>query len=247
MEELEEYIKEMVRDFKSLSDGEYIITPFLDETYQKRLEDAFKYNKKASLTKNGKIINSVRNRIIIKNIDDNINPSFDIELFKINYNKKYESLDHRSILGSLMGLGIKRECIGDIIKDNDDNWYFASTKEISSFILSNFTSVGRNVIDITKTDIDLENIINFEYKNFFLSSLRLDLVVKDAFYIPRSVAQKAINEGIVYVNHLPILDNDYKTKIGDEINLRGKGKVKLIEELGTSKSGKLVVKIGRFI
>ncbi len=247
MEELEEYIKNILRDAKELSKNEYIITPFLDETYQKRLEDALKYNKKITIIKNGGIIDSLRNRIIIYNINDDVKPIFDIVVLKIKYNKKYITLGHRNILGSLMGLGVKRECIGDIIKDDNDDWYFAVSKEIYPFIKSNFNYVGSDNIDLDACDKEIKNIIKLEYKTHFLSSMRLDLVVKEGFYIPRSLAQKAINDGLVYVNHLPIISSDYKTKIGDEINLRGKGKIKLEEELGTSKSDKLIIKIGRYI
>ena len=244
MEELEEFLKEVIRDSKKLNSGEYIITPFLDETYQKRLEDSFKYNKSINILKNGGIINSLRNRVIISKDSDDIN--FDIEIYRIDYNKKFGELSHRSILGSLMSLGIKRECLGDIICYND-NWYIAITKEIAKYIKENFTSVGKVMVDLVKTDEVVENVITLEYKTYFLSSLRLDLVVKDAFYIPRNLAQKEIELGKVFVNHLPILDSDFKLKIGDEVNLRGKGKIKLVEELGKSKSDKLVIKIGRYV
>ena len=244
MEELEEFLKEIIRDSKELNSGEYIITPFLDETYQKRLEESLKYNKSVNLIKNGGIINSFRNRLIIYKDCDDFN--FDIVIYKIDYNKKFGELSHRSILGSLMSLGIKRECLGDIICYND-NWYIAITKEIAKYIIENFTSVGRVMVDLVLTDEAIENIISLEYKTFFLSSLRLDLVTKDAFYIPRSLAQKEIELGKVFVNHLPVLNSDYKLKIGDEVNLRGKGKIKIVEDLGKSKSDKLVIKIGRYI
>ena len=43
------------------------------------------------------------------------NPDFKIDVLKLNYNKKYLSLNHRKVLACLMELGIKREVIGDIL------------------------------------------------------------------------------------------------------------------------------------
>lgn len=49
---------------------------------------------------------------------------------------------HRDILGSLMGLGIKREMIGDIII-NEDKAQFFCHNSISEFVEFNLKKVGR--------------------------------------------------------------------------------------------------------
>lgn len=247
MEDVKDIINNLLNDLANLDYNEYIITPFFDENTQALIENNLKYRSDYVIHKNGGIINSLRNRLIIQLKDDKIKLDFNIKILKIEYNKKYDELSHKSILGSLMGLGIKREVIGDIISDEDNNWYFALTREIYPFIKENFKKVGRADIDLKEIDYEVESKIKLEYKNFFLTSYRLDLVVKDVFYISRNDAQKAIINGMVFVNHLNILKADYKLKIGDEINLRKKGKVKLVEEVGTSRSDKFIVKVGRYV
>ena len=46
-----------------------------------------------------------------------------VTCFKIIYNKNFGSVEHRSILGSLLSLGIKREVIGDIYVGDEVYYY----------------------------------------------------------------------------------------------------------------------------
>ena len=52
--------------------------------------------------------------------------------------KNNHSINHRNVLGSLMSLGIKRECVGDIVFKDDKCYIFADNK-ITDFLLFNFT------------------------------------------------------------------------------------------------------------
>ena len=52
------------------------------------------------------------------------------------------SLSHRDFLGSVLGLGIKREKCGDIII-LEDRCYIIAHRDIASFIATNLTKVGR--------------------------------------------------------------------------------------------------------
>ncbi len=244
MEDLELFLKNIFLNASDLKGNDYIITGFLDETYQKNLEEYLKYHKNLKFYKSGGFINSVRNRVIITKDDKKYD--FDIIVLKIIFNDKFNFLNHKNILGSLMSLGVKREVIGDIIK-NDDKWYFAVTKEIYPFILNEFHQVGNKKIEIEKENNILEEVINLKYEKIIVSSMRADLIIKDSFHIPRIKAQECIREGLVFVNHLEIHKNDLLIDIGDEVNLRGKGKIKLVEYLGETKSDKKIIKIGRFI
>ena len=42
-------------------------------------------------------------------------PSYNISVVKATWNDKFYRLSHRDVLGALMGLGIKREQIGDLL------------------------------------------------------------------------------------------------------------------------------------
>ena len=145
-----------------------------------------------------------------------------------------------------MALGIKRECIGDIVI-NDKDVYFAITDEISEFIENDFNYVGNIKISIERVDYPITNVIRYVNKDYFLNSLRLDLVISDGFGIARSDAKDMILDGLCKVNQIEILKPDYKIEENDEISLRHKGRIKLIEIHGLSKSGKTRVTLGRRI
>lgn len=60
-------------------------------------------------------------------------------------NKKFAAaMSHRDILGSLMGLGLRRETLGDIIVGEKDGTVVC-LKKVADFIVENLTSVGKDV------------------------------------------------------------------------------------------------------
>ena len=160
---------------------------------------------------------------------------------------RFSSLTHRDYLGSLMGLGIKRETVGDIIISEDCTFIFA-LKSIGIFICDNLTKVGRGTVDC-----EICSLTEFVYdegdtERVFSSvaSLRLDSVVSSAFNLSRTNSSQAIKSGLVYINSRQILKNDYVIKEKDKIVLRGKGKVVLDEIIGESKKGRIHINIKRF-
>ena len=83
-------------------------------------------------------------------IDD---PDFKITKLKLNYNKKFLSLNHRKVLAVLMDLGIKREVFGDILFNNNDCFIMASS-ENKDYIINNLNQDNLN------QDYDTENELN---------------------------------------------------------------------------------------
>lgn len=226
----------------SKNNGKNTLLPFLDEAQVGVLLPLLeKYH--IPYATDGGIINADRCRYYIGDYEC---MDFKINTYKIIYNTKYYSINHRNVLGSLMALGIKRECIGDIVID-DKNVYFAITDEISDFIENDFNYVGNIKISIEKVLYPITNVIRYESKDYFLNSLRLDLVISDGFGIPRSDAKDMILDGLCKVNQIEVLKPDHKIEENDEISLRHKGRIKLIEVHGLSKSGKTRVTLGRRI
>ena len=226
----------------SKNNGKNTLLPFLDEAQVGVLLPLLE-KCHIPYAVDGGIINADRCRYYIGDYECN---DFKINTYKIIYNTKYYSINHRNVLGSLMALGIKRECIGDIVID-DTNVYFAITDEISDFIENDFNYVGNIKISIEKIDYPITNVIRYVNKDYFLNSLRLDLVISDGFGIPRSDAKDMILDGLCKVNQIEVLKPDHKIEENDEISLRHKGRLKLIEIHGLSKSGKIRITLGRRI
>ena len=245
MESLENFKKRCDSIIDKAYQGGVTLLNFLDDAEYGYLNQLIKKHPTINLYSDGKIKNSDRLRFIVSPYDDS-NLDFKIKVFEIKYNKKFYEINHRSILGSLMSLGIRRECIGDIII-NDKGAYFAATEEISPFLLEEFRSVGRAIIELKEIDYDIYNIIKYDFKTYFLASIRLDSVVSEGFNISRTEAQEMIKNGLVYINHILCQNVSNAIKIDDIISVRHKGKIKLDSIGGKSKSGRIAVTIGKRI
>ncbi len=170
---------------------------------------------------------------------------FKIVVFKIIYNKKYYEIGHRNVLGSLMNLGIKRECIGDIVINDDI--YFACTEEISDYIKDNLNYIGNAPVNLEKIDYEVENVIRYDNKESFISSLRLDNVISAAYNLSRKESHDLIINGLVFINHVLCLNHSKEIKIDEQISVRKKGRFKISTIGGNTKSGRIVVTISKRI
>jgi RNA-binding protein YlmH len=121
-------------------------------------------------------------------------------------------LSHRDYMGSILGLGIKRELIGDILV-HADGAEIIILKELIDFFVGNYEKVGRTSIKVEKITTEEIEIgdENFEELRQSVSSLRLDNMTSSVFSIARSKAVEFISSGFAYINGQQIIKPD-KTK-----------------------------------
>ena len=243
MDELEGFKKRIHSAIERALDGHLVLLPFLDEAEISILLEDAKYMP-IEVYLDGGLDNADRKRAILTNLDIK-QEDFKISCYQIIYNKKYYEIYHRSILGSLMSLGIKRECIGDIIIDDNKDAYFYVSDEIKDFILTEFKNVGKAPIELKETNKRLENIIHYETKKYFLSSLRLDVVVASMFNLSRSNVLEILDGKSVFVNAILNQNPSYICKVSDVISVRHYGKMKITSILGNSRSGRICVELSK--
>ena len=242
---LEEFVKKIKSTINRVEQGSVALFNFLDESEAYFLKEEVKKNKNIFLYEDGKIINSSRKRFILSSFEKK-DLDFNIILYKIKYNPKFYEINHRNILGSLMSLGIKRECVGDIVLYNKD-YYFTVTKEINPYIIDNYHHIGKTPIELEEVDYDVIYIRKLEEKNDFVSSFRLDVIISAGFNVSRRNAQDYISKGLVFLNYISCLNSSKIINVDDIITVRHKGKIVLLEIKGLSKSGKHFIKIGRYV
>lgn len=160
---------------------------------------------------------------------------------------KFSALTHRDYLGSLMGLGIERDTLGDIVINDDEAFVFI-LKSVSAYVCENLSKIGRGSVSCEIVDLSSFSQKTQETVTEFSSvaSLRLDSITANAFNLSRNKAVEAVKSGLVYVNSSQILKNDYTLKEKDKIVLRGKGKVILEEIIGESKKGRIHINLKKF-
>lgn len=241
MDELIDFKKKILSDIKRVEEGRVVLYDFLDDNEGSILEDLCNKNK-IPFYKYGGIIDSDRNRYLLSLYDVD-NNDFKINVYRVDYNKRYYEIEHRHVLGTLMGLGIKRKTIGDIVINDKKDIYFACTEEISKFIINELEFINKAKIELEKIDYEIRNVINYEEKEILTSSYRLDGIISGVYNLSRSKSLEMITSGLVFVNHVLNMNVSYNVSEDDEINVRHYGKFKVGNLLGNTRSGRNKIKV----
>lgn len=148
----------------------------------------------------------------------------------------YVRLSHRSFMGAVLALGIRRDMIGDIVvKDGRDAIVFCDEK-IAVFLLRECPSV---YVDHDKVTIEryiippvFDTGHRYEHVCNTIASARLDSVVAVLTGLSREKAKTTIRNGAVNLNFTQNFDCDSYINNDDIISVRGLGKYK-IEDINT--------------
>lgn len=167
-----------------------------------------------------------------------------VRVVQITYPKDHLSLSHQKILGNLMGLGIDRDHIGDILVDLDA---FVISKELWPFI-----QVELRHIDQTPVEVEAIDIQDYLYQQAYqdlqviLDSLRLDLLVAKVAKTSREEAKTAIVNGLVKVNHKVLTKPTVKVQEEDVVSIRRYGRILIEDASKRTKKGKILLNYKKY-
>ena len=167
-------------------------------------------------------------------------------LCAIEITARFGAPGHRDVLGAVLGLGIERPWVGDILVEGEKAWLFC-LPSVKDHLLLSLDQVGRwgvKTREIPLSEVPVKEK-EFKERTFSVKSLRLDAVCAGMFSISRTTAAEAIATGLVALNYAECLKPDAGVKEGDVISLRGKGKG-VVRSAGDreSKKGRLFVTTG---
>ena len=155
-------------------------------------------------------------------------------------------LRHRDFLGSLMGLGLRRDAVGDILCEKGRAVVFVRD-DVADFVLSQVEKIGRVGVKVGYADPDhLPVPDDFEELSFTLSSLRLDAFVAAAANLSREKAARLIRSELVTVDHVIVTDVSMSLTEGATVTIRKYGKFVLSAIPGLTRKGRLRVSVKRF-
>lgn len=161
----------------------------------------------------------------------------------------YESnaLTHRDVLGALMGLGLRRDAVGDILVGDRFAVIFV-LEELSRYLLDNLTSAGRHHLKTERIDPSTVVIPPQKLREIHVtvSSLRLDSVLSAAFHLSRAEAADAIRSGQAAIHALTCLKPDAAVREGDDLSLRGRGKLRILQVQGRTRKDRIALNVGIF-
>ena len=157
-------------------------------------------------------------------------------------------LTHRDLLGGLMGIGLTREKVGDILV-NQDSAQIVCLKEAAPIILSQFGQAGRYRLKLKEISLAGLTPAPAEVKLIHdtVAALRLDAVLASGFSLARGRAADAVAGGRVSVNHRECLKPDKPVNEGDVLTCRGLGKCVVKSVGGQSRKGRIIIEIERYL
>ena len=161
--------------------------------------------------------------------------------------RKADKLTHRDFLGSLMGLGLTRESVGDILVEEGRAVAFLS-EDISDFVISQVEKIGRTGVMVKKGhESPLPQKGEIREFDCTIASERLDCVVAALCNFSRSLAVEKIANGLVSVNSVV---TEKTTKIlvsGDAVTVRGKGKFIIDSVDGKTRKNRIILKYKKYV
>ncbi len=170
--------------------------------------------------------------------------AFPITAIEIKYNSQFSSnITHRDFLGSILGLGITREKLGDIILEDSKAVAFADS-DIADYICINLEKVKRTKVRCQILENYKPKEAEITEKRFTVASLRLDAVLSNAFNLSRGKTSDLIKGEKAYLNWKNETSLSKTVAENDIITLRGYGRIKILEVIGTTKKDRILINIG---
>ena len=164
--------------------------------------------------------------------------------------RKADKPGHRDFLGAFMGLGIKRETVGDIFIGEGTAAVFC-TKTARDMITDGLGTVGRvgvSVTDgLTEEAVSAVRPASFEEITLTVASERADCVVSGITGLSREKTAAFIRSGGFLLNYAECGDVSRNVSEGDILTVRGHGKFSVSGEAGTTKKGRLKLIIKKYI
>lgn len=163
--------------------------------------------------------------------------------------EEHGKYSHRNYLGGIVKLGLKREKVGDILVSDDgaDIIVVEDFVEILKKELPSLTRFENSKIAIEELSNIRKKEIKIEEVSIIVPSLRLDNIVSDLARTSRSKAAQIIAQERVFINGQNETKLSKQLKLNDVITIRGKGRFVIKEFTGTTRSGRTVIKIEKYV
>ena len=157
-------------------------------------------------------------------------------------------LGHRDYLGAVLGLGLRRDQVGDIVMLPDGRAAVMVDQSKTDFICAQLTRVGQMPVECLPANPAALPLLGGEGKEISgtVTGLRLDAVMALGFGISRSRAVLLIKGGLVKVNWRPVDTPAYQLREGDLISLQGRGRLELLAVAGETRKGRLRLNLKKY-
>ena len=179
-------------------------------------------------------------------VSEAMNDYFPVRILSVRplQEKFSDALTHRDYLGALMHLGVERERIGDIAVLEKEAYVFCHAK-IADYLCGELARIRHTSVECRILDsAQVHYTPRIELMEGTVSSLRLDSLTTLAFKGSRGMFQELVQSGQVFVSGRLVTNCAARIREKDLISVRGCGKFCFLEEIGQTRKGRILVRIG---
>lgn len=226
-----------------------VFSDFLDERQSARAEEWCRRNAGGLLYKLWGGYNGAGRKMLAIYPDfyaDYIIEDFPFKCLTFTYRKE-DRLTHRDFLGTLMGMKIRRDTIGDIVTGEGMAQVFV-TEVVAEMITATVSKIGRTGVKCSdEKPFEMEVRQEFRTVSGTVASLRLDCIVSLATNLSREKSAVLIRSEKVEINHFITESVSAVVDSGDIISVRGYGKFLLSEVGGNTRKNRIHIIIKKFV
>ena len=161
----------------------------------------------------------------------------------------FETLSHRAVMGSVLGLGIERDVIGDIVMLDDRSALVFCDSKMTEFFCESLERVGRDKVSVTRVESDKTALPARKTHRITdtVASARLDCVVAALCSLSRERAKERIESALVELNYEREERPDKEVTTPSAISVRGVGKFRIISLSDQTKKGRYRLVADKFL
>lgn len=161
----------------------------------------------------------------------------------------FRELTHRDFLGSVLGLGLERNAVGDIVVPNPHTAYLVTSARTAEFLLTGLSKVANDTVKVDRLgdDTPLRAARRLQPISDTVASERLDCVVAALCNLSREKAQMAVKAGLVELDYELCEACDTTVEAPAVITVRGYGKFAVREFDGVTRKGRIRLVAGKYV
>ena len=161
----------------------------------------------------------------------------------------FRKLTHRDFLGSVLGLGLERDALGDVALQNEYEAVLFCPRSLIPFFKTHLERVGNDAVRVREYQMGPSFTDGRKYQRITdtVASARLDCVVAALCNLSREAAQTAIRTGAVEVEYEACERPDLALEPPTTVSVRGFGRFILRSFDGETRKGRLRLCADRLI
>ncbi len=248
VENKEEIARVIDKAEQALKTWEVTLTDFLSPPVLIEVDKIFHQLTEIEILTWGGYPQAERQRIGMSRPDIPLDQSqIELALLDIAGNFLFDPATHRDFLGAILGTGLVRDKIGDIVVLGERGAQVIVIPEIAEFLETSLTQVRSVNVKTRQIDFSELKVRPPQKKEMTTveASMRLDAIASAGFGMSRSKMADAIAGGDVRVNWKDITQPSHNIKAGDLISVRGKGRLE-VGEVSITKKKRYRINLARY-